>query len=169
MTQEQLNAIPYFSKVSWSNLKMTLLKVLPGGAILYHESSGGKYYNIAPEDITLAEVFTGITTTPTDIVTAPLYCAVEVAGKSGILIEKFVTPNPYTGVDYISAAVWYDDTELIEWVDSALITFIENTIPIINPDIIPKPTGGMSTKTLLIIGGIGVAIWYLTKGKNVSA
>lgn len=195
MTIEQLNALPLFSKVRFTDktavtgtevtVEAVVIKIRNNEARLYDATNGWLSYYKPADRLTLVESFNpGSLPAPTNFLTMPLYSIVSYKGAECFLIGKEIVQNEFVpdgSADIENATIWfYADEILLTAIPAREITFVElpsivgpgvnpDIIPTPTPDVIPTPTPktGMSTKSLLIIGGIGLAIYFLAgKTKN---
>jgi len=156
MTVEQLNATPLYSKVIYQETNAVILKIKNGEAILWDASSGWQSFGIPADYITLVEAYISPPTTgkPTNISTAPLYSIVTAGGNKGVIVDKRVTLNTFTGVDYWVAMVWFADMETIESFDNTALTFEGAGGEVVTP--------GPSQKTnWLLYGAIAIGAYLL--------
>lgn len=196
MTVDQLNALPLFSKVRFTDktavtgtevtVEAVIIKIRNNEARLYDATMGWLSSYKPADRLTLVESFNpGSPPAPTNFLTMPLYSIVSYKGAECFLIGKEIVQNtffPEGGHDIENATIWfYADEILLTAIPAAEITFVElpsivsvvgpgvinpDIIPTPTPDIIPTPEPGMSTKKLLIIGGIGLAIYFLARDKH---
>jgi len=155
MTVEQLNATPLYSKVTYQGTNAVILKIKNGEAILFDAGSGWQSFGIPADYITLVETYVPSPTgTPTSISVAPLYSAVTAGGNKGVIVDKRVTLNTFTGVDYWVAMVWFADMETIESFDDTALTFEGAGGEVVTP--------GPSQKTnWLLYGAIAIGAYLL--------
>ena len=190
MTAEQLNATPLFSTVTYTGrtadtgtlvtVEAVIIKIRNNEARLFDTTSGWLSYYIPADKLTLKSTFAPPAyPAPTNFLTTPLYSIMSYKGADCFLIEKEIVQNefiPDGSADIQNATLWfYADEILLNAIPASQITFVEppsviypDVIPDVIPDIIPTPETGISTKKLLIIGGIGLAI-FLLAGRTKNA
>jgi hypothetical protein len=167
MTVEQLNATPLYSKVGYEGQTAVILKIKDGQARIYDSSIGWISNYIPAESLTLIEAFTGIPAgTPASISVAPLYSSVTVEGTPGVIVQKTVTPNTFTGIDYWIAMIWFAGTETMQGYDDTQIAFTSGGVT-------PPPNGnetpGKSNLLLYAALAVGAYFLFFKKDKGPSA
>ena len=161
MTAEQLNATPLYSKVTYEGKTAVILKIKDGKAILWDAALGWQSFYIPADEITLVETYVPLPSgKPASISAAPLYSSVMVGGSTGVIVDKQLTRNTFTGVDYWVAMVWLPDTETVTPLGDGAFTFVDVTYPIPNGNHEPGSTNW------LLYGAIAIGAYFLFLKKD---
>lgn len=164
MTVEQLNATPLYSKVTHEGTNAVILKIKNGEAIIYDATSGWLSFYIPAEYLTLVEAYVAPPAVIYgNIATAPLYCNVTADGNKGVIIDKQMTPNSFTGIDYWTVMVWFPDTETMEGFEDNSLKFDDVTN---YPYPIPNGKHEPGSINWLLYGAIVIGAYLLLKGQK---